>query len=171
MPRRVTPVVVVGGTFDRLHDGHRALLRAAFASGLPVGIGVATDAYLEAHPKPEGTRIAPFAVRRRAVARFLRTEFPDRTYRILPLQDLYGGTLSPAVRRLVVSTETVAGGQIVNRRSKELGLDPLRLLRVPFVLAEDRRPISSRRIRAREIDPQGHLLPRSRGGVRRRSVA
>src|SRR5437764_9754180 len=48
--RRAMTRVAMGGTFDVLHRGHRALLDAAFAAGdQGVSVGVTTDAFANAH--------------------------------------------------------------------------------------------------------------------------
>src|SRR5206468_5728754 len=54
--------VVLGGTFDILHKGHEALLRAAF-EGRPeqVLIGLTTDRFA----RESRTRVNPYAVRER----------------------------------------------------------------------------------------------------------
>ena len=39
--------VAVGGTFDQLHRGHRALLGKAFEVGDKVVIGLTSDAFVE----------------------------------------------------------------------------------------------------------------------------
>ncbi len=153
MPRYA--LAVVGGTFDHLHRGHEALLRTAFALGRTVAIGVTTDAYLAAHPKPAAPRLQPYRRRRAAVARWVARRFPGRPVRIVPLADRFGGSLAPEVGVLIVSAETAEGGRAVNRERARLGRRPVPVAVVPIVLADDLRPVSSRRIRAGEIDPSG----------------
>ena len=46
--------VALGGTFDRLHVGHVALLRTAFHIGDEVAVGLTSRRFLTAHPKPHG---------------------------------------------------------------------------------------------------------------------
>ncbi|EQD49296.1 cytidyltransferase-related domain protein, partial [mine drainage metagenome] len=153
MPRDT--LAVLGGTFDRLHRGHEALLETAFALGRSVAIGVTTDAFLAAHPKPHADRLQPYRTRRAAVARWVARHHPDRPVRIVPLADRFGGSLAPEVGVLVVSVETASGGRAVNRERALRGLRPVRLATVPLVLADDLRPVSSRRIRAGTVDRAG----------------
>jgi pantetheine-phosphate adenylyltransferase len=154
-PRRV---VVLGGTFDRLHVGHRRLLETAFRTGLTVWIGLTTDRYLRAHRKPLGSAIAPYSRRHRALAAFLRRGFPGRTWRITPLSDTVGRSDRPEVAVLVASEESRAGAREVNRRRRRRGVAPVRIQLIPLVMAEDGLVVSSRRIRAGWIDKEGRRL-------------
>jgi pantetheine-phosphate adenylyltransferase len=45
-------VVAVGGTFDELHKGHKALLLKAFEVGEQVLIGLCTDEFVAKMKKP-----------------------------------------------------------------------------------------------------------------------
>jgi len=153
MPRFGT--AVLGGTFDRFHVGHAALLAAAFAAGRTVAIGLTTPGYLAAHPKPDGGRIQPYATRRAAVVRWIRRARPHAAFRIVALRDPFGGSVGPGVDVLVVSAETRRGGAAVNRERRRRGLPAVPVVTVPIVLADDLGPVSSRRIRAGEIDRSG----------------
>lgn len=59
---------------------------------------------------------------------------------------------------LVVSPETREGGRHINELRRERGYEPLEVVVVPHVLAEDGEPISSTRIARGEIDRHGNLL-------------
>jgi pantetheine-phosphate adenylyltransferase len=148
-------VAVLGGTFDRLHAGHLALLDAAFANADTVGIGLTTARYLALHPKPFPGRIRSYSERRRSLDRRVRARYPGRQFRIVPLDDAFGGSVRPGVDVLVVSEETRAGARLVNRRRRELHLPRVRVVAIPRVLGEDLRPIAGRRIRERVIDTSG----------------
>ncbi|MGD0587986.1 MAG: pantetheine-phosphate adenylyltransferase [Thermoplasmata archaeon] len=148
-------LAVLGGTFDHLHMGHQALLATAFRSGDEVAIGVTSDRFLGNHPKPVPGRLQSYAVRRRALVRWLRVHYPRRKWRVTPLDDPFGGSLEPRVGVLVVSAETERGGRAVNRERRRLGRMPVPIVAVPLVLADDLEPVSSRRIRSGEIGPDG----------------
>jgi pantetheine-phosphate adenylyltransferase len=149
-------LAVLGGTFDRLHAGHAALLSTAFRVGRTVAIGLTTPEYLARHAKPLGGRIQPYAVRRRALLAWLRAHYPRRSYRVVPLRDGFGRSTEEGVGVLVVSADTAAGGRAVNRERRRLGRRPVPVIVVPIVLADDLLPVSSRRIRAGVIDRDGH---------------
>ncbi|HEV2429804.1 MAG TPA: pantetheine-phosphate adenylyltransferase [Thermoplasmata archaeon] len=146
---------MLGGTFDRIHGGHLALLDAAFGRAREVGIGLTTASYLARHPKPFGQRIRPYEVRRRALVRLLSRRFPGRAYWIRPLDDPFGGAVAPGIDLLVVSEETAEGARRVNRRRAARGLPRLKIVLVPTVRGADGKPLAGRRIRSGEIDALG----------------
>ena len=147
--------VVLGGTFDRLHVGHEALLATAFRAGRSVAIGLTTEQYLSRHPKPVGRRIQPYPSRRRALRRWLSARYRGTRWTVVPLDDGFGGSVREGVDALVVSADTVAGGRAVNAERRRRGLPAVPVLVVPLVLADDLRPLSSRRVRAGEVDRFG----------------
>ena len=148
-------LAVLGGTFDHLHRGHEALLATAFRIGDDVAIGMTTDRFLDRHRKPSADRLESYAVRARRLRRWLARSFPGRSWRTVPLEDRFGGSVEPGVTVLVVSADTVAGGRAVNDERRRRGVAPVPMVIVPLVLADDLLPISSRRIRAGEIDRHG----------------
>lgn len=155
---------MLGGTFDHLHAGHRALLEAAFEHADTVKIGLTTDRFARSERKPFPDRVQSYVTRRRHLREFLRTRFPRRRWSILPLDDAWGGSVLPGVDTLILSEETRKAGPAINAERRRRGLPPLRVRVVAQLPAEDGRPISSRRIRAGEIDSDGRRLPRSGRG-------
>ncbi len=78
---------------------------------------------------------------------------------ITNLESSFGpGMFTPEIEAIVVSTETQDRVSNANRRRRELGLSDLKMEIVPMVLAEDGKRISSTRVRAHEIDSNGHVL-------------
>lgn len=90
-PNRTYPHVVMGGTFDRLHVGHKILLSAAvLRSEKSLTIGV-TDGEM-IHTKKLWELIEPCETRIRKLREFLQDIEPRLDYRIVPIQDPYGPT-------------------------------------------------------------------------------
>lgn len=148
--------VATGGTFDRLHRGHEALLSKSFEVGERVVIGVTSDAFaLREGKRPEQR----YRERVEALRSHIRSRYPSRAYVISKLDDYFGpGIASPDVEAIVVSSETTKRVELANRLRAAKGFPPLKVITVDFVLAEDGRPISSTRIRSGEIDEAGRVL-------------
>jgi pantetheine-phosphate adenylyltransferase len=145
--------VVIGGTFNHLHTGHLALLRKAFAIGDSVYIGLTKDDYAQSR-KPD-QKIMKYAERKEKLTR--AAESLGKDFRIMPLSDRFGPSITGDFDVIVVSEETYKTGLEVNRRRRKNGLKPLRIVKIKYVLAEDSLPISSSRIAKGEIDTSGKL--------------
>jgi len=149
--------VAVGGTFDELHKGHRALLMKAFEVGERVLIGLCSDKLVESLMKPHFT--APYNERLRKLKEFLRSaSFLERA-EIMPLNDPFGVTLSEGcIEALVVSKETEPMAHRINVERERRGLKPLEIIVIDMVPSENHSPISTTRIRKGEIDREGRLI-------------
>jgi pantetheine-phosphate adenylyltransferase len=149
--------VAVGGTFDELHKGHRALLSKAFEVGEYVLIGLTSDEFVAKMNKPHKT--APYDERLAGLTCFLEKSGFKNRFEISPLYTSYGLTLNKdGLDALVVSQETVKVGEKINKKRAEAGLPLLSIIEIDLVPAENKKPISTTRIRANEIDKNGHLL-------------
>ncbi|MEM1689515.1 MAG: phosphopantetheine adenylyltransferase [Candidatus Hadarchaeales archaeon] len=156
--------VVVGGTFDYFHDGHKTLLRKAYEIGERVCLGISSDKMAELLQK-DSAGVAPLAVRLLAVLHFLReNDWLGRT-EITILEDPFGPAVDdPEAEAIVVSPETKCRAKEINEKRQKNNLPPLQIVEIPFVLAEDGKPISSIRIRYGEIDEHGKLIKQTRVG-------
>jgi len=147
--------VVLGGTFDVLHAGHEALLRAAFERRPDaVVIGLTTDRFA----KESRARVNPYSVRERNLKRFLAAK-KWRHARIEAIDDPFGPADDlPDLDVLVVSAERQPVAVALNEARIAKGLRPLGIRTVPMVLAQDGLPIASRRIREGVIDRRGRRV-------------
>ena len=154
---------VQGGTFDPVHDGHRALFERAFELG-DVTVGLTSD---ELAPKTRSMDryVRPFDERKADLESELESfaEEYDRSFDIRELTEPTGIATEPGFDVLIVSPETKSGGEKVNEERKENGLDPLEIEVVDHRYAEDGDIISSTRVVAGEIDEHGKLTPDSEG--------
>jgi len=157
--RRNFKRVAMGGTFDVLHKGHAALLSRAFEIGDKVTIGVTTDDLIQRLPKDHAVR--PYAERVDRLRRFLgERNWSDRA-NIARLKDKWGPTvLERDIEAIVVTQDTRASADEINKLRKEKGLPPMHIEIVDLILAQDGRPISTTRIHREEIDPQGRIRKR-----------
>ena len=150
--------VVVGGTFDYLHDGHVAILAKAFELGDRVLVGITSD---EMQLVKDSAGIQPLEVRKRALLELLRSRGWLERAKVHVISDPFGPTVDdPKLEAIVVSPETKQRAKELNELRASKGLAPLEIIEIPFVPAEDGVPISSIRIRYGEIDIHGKLLKR-----------
>jgi len=149
--------VAVGGTFDQLHRGHKALLGKAFKVGDKVVIGLSSDGFVSKMGKPH--RTASYEERRRELAAFLAEQGLDARAEIVPLNDPYGLTISgKGLEVIVVSQETAKTARAINQKRQSVGTAPLKIITVNMIPAENDCPISTTRIRSGEMDRNGHML-------------
>ncbi|MFW5914401.1 MAG: pantetheine-phosphate adenylyltransferase, partial [Thermoplasmatota archaeon] len=144
--------VAVGGTFNVLHRGHRALLDKAFETGEEVAVGITSDSYVR---ERKGHHV-PLEKRRRALEKYLGPK--EKPWQVEVIEDPVGSAhLDPELGALVVSPGSEDTGRRINRLRRERSLEPLEIVRVEYVLAEDFLPLSSTRILEGEIDREGML--------------
>jgi len=149
-------MVALGGTFDVLHKGHRRLLRQAFRIGRRVTIGVTSDGFARTLHKPH--KVDPFSVRKKELQKLLSRWHVLRRARIVELNNRYGPTVTTSkVQALVVSRRTIRTAYQINSKRRSRRIKPLEIFPIDLILAQDRRPISSTRIRRGRIDREGRI--------------
>ena len=157
--RWVYSQVAMGGTFDVLHRGHRLLLKKAFEVGKNVTIGVTSDSFARQLHKPH--KVDPFDSRKTELKKLLLNWGVLSRSRIVKLNDRFGPTIATRrIQAIVVSKRTVKTGYEINRRRRLKGLNPLVIVAIDLIQAQDRRPISSTRIRRGRIDREGRVVGR-----------
>ncbi|WP_292369311.1 phosphopantetheine adenylyltransferase [Methanoregula sp. UBA64] len=157
--------VMVGGTFDPLHDGHKRLLSRSFALAGPDGevvIGLTNDAFASHKTHP----IHPFAERKSDLEQYItgtitaaaaEKKYATR-WEVEPLSDRFGSALDADFDAIVVSEETLPVAVEINKMRRAKNLRKVDIHQITCVLAEDGRWISSTRIWRGEIDTHGHLI-------------
>jgi pantetheine-phosphate adenylyltransferase len=152
--------VCVGGTFDQLHKGHRTLLLKAFDFGKRVCIGLTTDEFAKKLVK---NHIIPsYKERKKELCCFLKNLELLKRAEIIPISDAYGSaTIKEDFEAIIVSSETKSRAHMINLKRKENGLPLLKVILIRMVLAENKKSISTTRIRNGEIDREGHVLKKN----------
>lgn len=149
--------IMVGGTFDPLHDGHRLLISRAFDLAGPDGlvtIGLTCDSFANRKTHP----IHPYKVRYDALVTYIQSLQRPVRWTVEELSDQFGSSLDADFDALVVSEETFPVGKIINQKRRERGRPCVEIHMIRCVLAEDGRWISSTRIWRGEIDTHGRLI-------------
>jgi cytidyltransferase-like protein len=152
MIRMNHPEIVVGGTFDLLHMGHKALLDMAFFLAGDEGyvhIGVTSEdmASMKSHP------VQPYKVRIKQIDDYIESKKYNAGYMFKPLVDAWGDIgMNPFYDILVASEESKENAEHVNDLRKMYSLAPVAICLISVVTDETGERISSTRLR-REIEP------------------
>jgi pantetheine-phosphate adenylyltransferase len=147
----------LGGTFEKLHKGHRRIILRALQVADSLIIGLSSDRFSASMKK--GHPIKPYNVRLADLKAFLRAVRALGRVDIVPLDDPYGPTISDSsIGAVVVSPETLKTAIEIRRIRLEKRLGPLQIYVVDFVLADDGKPISSSRVSLGTIAAEGRSL-------------
>ena len=141
MERSIRKKVVLGGTFDILHSGHKALLKKAFSLG-QVTIGLTSDEMARRSRKRE---VNKFSERKKALAGFIKNAFGEKA-RIFKLNDKYGSAPGKDFDYIIVSPATFKTALEINKIRKEKGKKPIRIIKIKFVLGKDGKPLSATKL-------------------------
>ncbi|KPJ72946.1 hypothetical protein AMJ48_02880 [Parcubacteria bacterium DG_74_1] len=130
--------VIVGGTFEILHRGHKALLKRAFKLGQTT-IGLTSDTFAR---KLKKRKVNDFKQRKEVLTDFIKEGFKVLP-KIIRIEDKFGPTLKRNFDYIVVSPETYKTALLINKKRRRVGKEPIKVVKIRFVLGEDGRPISS----------------------------
>ncbi|XP_031638702.1 bifunctional coenzyme A synthase [Contarinia nasturtii] len=129
--------VVLGGTFDRLHVGHKMLLtEAALRARKRVIVGVTDVNMIQSKLLHE--LIQPVKTRISVVRDFLETIDNTLIYEVVPIQDSFGPTKTvPDLDVIIVSAETYRGGEKVNEIREANNLKKLQIHCIDIIELEN----------------------------------
>lgn len=147
--------VCIGGTFDKLHKGHKTLIKKAFEIAGEKGfvfIGVTTDDFAKNKETKE-----TLAQRITNIKEYLNKKNYSTRYKIKPISNKYGPSINKDFDAIIVSSETRKTAEEINNKREEKGKKPLKIIQIPLVKAQDGIRISSTRIRNNEINKNGKI--------------
>jgi pantetheine-phosphate adenylyltransferase len=157
--------IIVGGTFDQLHDGHKALLNKAIElATLYKGKLIITisDGLL---PMTKSHRVSKYDDRVRQVIQYINSKKYIGHYQIFPLCNIFPDDVkiykeldTTESATIIVSEETYIGALEIRRIFKELHMCNLTIVVIPMIMASDGDKISSTRVREGKINLQGKVL-------------
>jgi len=144
-------VGLIGGTFDRFHDGHALLLDRSLEACTSVEVWLTSDS--SAHSKDP--RVLGWEDRCQEIRDKLGIDSAQRI-RFGVLEDAFGPAPNhPNAGAITCTPETRSVCEEINSMRLHNRLQPLDIIEVGHLLAWDGIPISSSRIRNGEIDRTG----------------
>ena len=146
--------VVIGGTYDTLHKGHKKLLETGFQIGESVVIGLTSDEFAKRFRVGD---VLAYEKRKANLESYIK-QF-KKPYKIIKIDDSYGiATIDPEIDCIVASEETLLRASEINAIRFKKSLPKLTIVVVPIVVSADGIPLSSDRINRGEIDNEGTIL-------------
>jgi len=133
--------VVVGGTFDILHEGHRALLKKAFSLG-KVKVGLTSDKFAR---KTKKRKVNYFNRRKINLEKFCLENFSVKP-KIRKIEDIFGFALKEDFDYIVVSPETYKNAVLINKERKKIRKKQIKIIKIKIVLDKKGKPISSSKL-------------------------
>jgi pantetheine-phosphate adenylyltransferase len=150
--------VCIGGTFNIFHKGHEQLIDKAINSAGKNGylfIGI-TEGNINKLKK----NVKSFEERKKKIQSYIQNKKKIPKINIEFIKNKYGPSLKEDFDIIIVSPETIENAKEINTKRKQIGKKQLEIIQIPFVLADDGKPISSSRIAKHEINKNGLLLNR-----------
>jgi pantetheine-phosphate adenylyltransferase len=148
--------VCIGGTFNKLHKGHEKLIDKAIKTAGKNGylfIGI-TKGKINAKKK----FVKSYVERKKAIKRYIQKKKVIPEIKIKPIEDKFGPSIDEDFNTIIVSPETKITAEEINIKRKKIGKKPLDIIQIPFVLADNGKPISSSSINEKKINRNGKIL-------------
>jgi len=135
--------IALGGTFNRLHPGHRYFLSLAKYYGKIAIIGLCSDQMVKARKK-NFKKIQSFKKRRRILKNYLK-KISLRS-KIVEINNVYGPAVKDKeVEAILLTEETFPNGIKINKIRKKNKLKELHYIILPYLLTKTGKKISSKK--------------------------
>lgn len=145
---------LLGGTFDRLHEGHARLINQALEHCAHLEIWITSDDVA----KTKDERCWDWSRRRSEIEMIIE---PDSRSRVSfdMLHDSFGPAIEhPSADAIICTNETLPGCEEINRIRVGNQMKPLEIIVIEHARGPDGQVISSSRIRNGAIDQSGELF-------------
>ena len=147
---------LLGGTFDRLHDGHRALILGTAVECDHLQIHVTSDTMIT----DKDSNIQGIDTRLKQLQDMLDKESINASLHVL--HDIYGPAVSLEKCSVIGCTEeTLHSCKHINEIRVKNSLSPLRIVKIAHILDQDGQILSSSRIRSGIVDQNGKFWLRN----------
>ncbi len=150
--------VIIGGTFNYLHDGHKTLFDKACEVGKIVLVGITSDEMARGSREPG--EIKNYNLRKKELVKYLNKNYPKIKFEISEITEVYNRPLTQdlGADAIVASEGKKQIIKKINALRAKNKLEQLEPILVPYVLAEDCTPIKSTKIMNGEMDRHGRML-------------
>lgn len=148
--------LVLAGTFDHLHLGHKKFIKTSLKKTKMAFLGLTTS-WINKN-KDYSSSLQSYKTRQSDLYSFLTDNNLANKTKLFALDDPFGLSISnPKLEAIAATNESLTGVKLVNKKRKVNGLKPLPIILTDLIKASDNQRISSSRIRLGEIDRQGHV--------------
>ncbi|PWU22924.1 hypothetical protein C5B42_04635 [Candidatus Cerribacteria bacterium 'Amazon FNV 2010 28 9'] len=147
--------IVLGGTFDHFHGGHKKLISMALSLSSKVTIGLTVDAFIQT--KAFSYALEPYQTRHHSLQQFLHACGRFEDVSIVPIDSVYGTTLEDeSLEAIVVTEATKKGAEQVNSEREKKGWKPFPIHMCPYIFDAKGDVLSSTHIRAGKVNRDGY---------------
>jgi len=133
--------IVFGGTFDKLHKGHRYFILMAKYYAKEAIIGLCSDKMVKA-TKKDYKKVQSFRERKRNLENYLKKI--NLRCQIFKIEDIYGPAIEDKnIEAILLTEETFKNGVKINKIRKKKRLSELDYIILPYILDLKGKKISS----------------------------
>jgi pantetheine-phosphate adenylyltransferase len=134
--------IILGGTFNGLHAGHRYFLSLGQRYGREAIIGLCSDRMVKGR-KEHFKKVRKFEERKKTLEGYLK-KIGWRA-KIVKINDIYGPAAeNKEVKAILLTEETFSNGVKINRRRKKNNLKELHYIVLPYLLDKTGRKFNNR---------------------------
>lgn len=146
--------IILGGTFDHLHIGHKDFILHGTSLAYKAIICLTSNNYVKEN---KGENFEDYETRKKALEEFLEQQKLAGKVQIAKIDDAYGIALdkNAEIDAIAVVEKTIKGAESINIKREELGLPPLEVVVVTSTAADNGSVMSSSAIRSGEMNRNG----------------